>query len=81
MNIKNITSSCFCDGILRGEYYFTVITNFDCNLQCKNCINCSPVFNQKNLNFPEIDFEKTCETIKYFKNLKNNLKNNSIELF
>ena len=69
MNIKNITNSDFCDSILRGEYYFTVISNFDCNLQCKNCINCSPVFGQKNLNFPEIDYEKTCETIKYFKNL------------
>ena len=69
MNIKNITNSDFCDSILRGEYYFTVITNFDCNLQCKNCINCSPVFNQKNLNFPEIDYEKTCKSIEYFKNL------------
>ena len=42
---------------------------FDCNLQCKNCLNCSPLVGQKNLNFPEIDFEKTCESIKYFKNL------------
>ena len=69
MNIKNITTSCFCDCILRGEYYFTVISNFDCNLQCKNCINCAPLVGQQNLNFPEIDYEKTCETIKYFKNL------------
>ena len=69
MNIKNITTSAFCDCILRGEYYCTVISNFNCNLQCKNCINCSPVFNRKDLNFPEIDFEKTCESIKYFKNL------------
>ena len=64
-----ITSSCFCDCILRKDYYFTVISNFDCNLQCKNCINCSPLVGQKNLNFPEIDFEKTCKSIEYFKNL------------
>ena len=69
MNIKNITTSCFCDCILRGEHYFTVISNFDCNLQCKNCINCAPLVGQPNLNFPEIDYEKTCETVKYFKNL------------
>ena len=69
MNIKNIITSCFCDGILRKDYYFSVIVTFDCNLQCKNCINCSPLVGQKNLNFPEIDYEKTCETIKYFKNL------------
>ena len=69
MNIKNITTSAFCDCILRGEYYFTVITNFDCNLQCKNCINCSPLANRKDLNFPEIDFEKTCKSLKYIRKL------------
>ena len=69
MNIKNITTSCFCKGLLNSIYYFSVITTFDCNLQCKNCINCAPLVGQPNLNFPEIDYEKTCETIKYFKNL------------
>ena len=69
MNTKNITNSDFCDSILRGEYYFTIITTFDCNLQCKNCMNCSPLFGKKNLNFPEIDFEKTCKSLKYIKNL------------
>ena len=69
MNIKNITNSCFCKALLREFCYFSVIVTFDCNLQCKNCINCSPVFNRKDLNFPEIDFEKTCESLKYFKNL------------
>ena len=69
MNIKNITDSCFCKGLLNGIYYFSVITNFDCNLHCKNCINCSPLANRKDLNFPEIDFEKTCESLKYFRKL------------
>ena len=75
MNIKNITTRCFCDCTLKGMCYFSVITNFDCNLQCKNCINCSPLVGQQNLNFPEIDYEKTCETIKYFKNLGFNMVN------
>ena len=69
MNIKNITDSCFCKGLLNGIYYFSVIVTFDCNLQCKNCINCSPLANRKDLNFPEIDFKKTCESIKYFRKL------------
>lgn len=69
MNIKNITNSCFCKGLLKGICYFSVIVTFDCNLQCKNCINCSPLVGQKNLNFPEIDFEKTCESLKYIRNL------------
>ena len=69
MNIKNITNSCFCKALLNGICYFSVIVTFDCNLQCKNCINCSPLVGQKYLNFPEIDYEKTCESIKYFKNL------------
>ena len=69
MNIKNITNSCFCKSLLRGICYFSVITTFDCNLQCKNCMNCSPLFGKKNLNFPEIDFEKTCKSLKYIKNL------------
>ena len=69
MNIKNFTNSCFCKALLKGICYFSVIVTFDCNLQCKNCVNCSPLVGQKNLNFPEIDFEKTCESIKYFKNL------------
>ena len=75
MNIKNIITRCFCDCTLKGMCYFSVITNFDCNLQCKNCINCSPLVGQQNLNFPEIDYEKTCETIKYFKNLGFNMVN------
>lgn len=69
MNIKNITNSCFCEGLLNSIYYFSVIVTFDCNLQCKNCINCSPLVGQKNLNFPEIDFEKTCKSLKYIRNL------------
>lgn len=63
-------SSCFVDCLgNKNDLYIGVLTNFDCNLQCKNCINCAPLVGQKNLNFPEIDFGKTCETIKYFKNL------------
>ena len=69
MNIKNITNSCFCKGLLKGICYFSVITTFDCNLQCKNCINCSPLVGQQNLNFPEIDYEKTCESLKFIRNL------------
>lgn len=69
MNIKNITDSCFCKGLLNSIYYFSVITTFDCNLQCKNCINCSPLANRKDLNFPEIDFEKTCKSLKYIRKL------------
>lgn len=69
MNTKNFTNSCFCKALLEGICYFSVIVTFDCNLQCKNCINCSPLVSQKNLNFPEIDYEKTCESIKYLKNL------------
>ena len=69
MNTKNFTNSCFYKGLLKGICYFSVIATFDCNLQCKNCLNCSPLVRQKNLNFTEIDFEKTCESIKYFKNL------------
>jgi len=69
MNIKNITNSCFCKGLLKGICYFSVIVTFDCNLQCKNCINCSPLANRKDLNFPEIDFEKTCKSLKYIRKL------------
>ena len=69
MNIKNITNSCFCKGLLNSIYYFSVIVTFDCNLQCKNCINCSPLANRKDLNFPEIDYEKTCESLKYIRKL------------
>ena len=69
MNTKNITNSCFCKALLNGICYFSVIVTFDCNLQCKNCINCSPLVGQKNLNFPEIDFEKTRESLKYFRKL------------
>ena len=69
MNIKNITNSCFCKSLLRGICYFSVITTFDCNLQCKNCMNCSPLTNRKDLNFPEIDFEKTCKSLKYIRKL------------
>ena len=69
MNIKNITNSCFCKALLKGICYFSVIVTFDCNLQCKNCINCSPLVGKKNLNFPEIDYEKTCESLKYFRKL------------
>lgn len=69
MNIKNITNSAFCKALLNGDFYFSVLTTFDCNLQCKNCINCSPLVGQQNLNFPEIDFEKTCKSLKYIRNL------------
>ena len=62
-------SSCFVDCLRNKNIYFTVISNFDCNLQCKNCINCSPLYNQKNLNFPEIDFEKTCKSLEYIRKL------------
>ena len=54
-----ITNSCFCKALSKGICYFSVIVTFDCNLQCKNCINCSPLVGQKNLNFPEIDYENT----------------------
>lgn len=69
MNIKNFTNSCFCKGLLKGICYFSVIVTFDCNLQCKNCINCSPLVGQQNLNFPEIDYEKTCKSLKFIRNL------------
>ena len=58
MNIKNITTSAFCDCILRGEYYFTVISNFDCNLQCKNCTLSS--------NFEEEEITKSSLKIEEF---------------
>lgn len=63
------TNSCFCKGLLKGICYFSVIVTFDCNLQCKNCINCSPLVGQQNLNFPEIDYEKTCKSLKFIRNL------------
>lgn len=62
-------SSCFVDALKKNELYVGVLTNFDCNLKCKNCINCSPLYNQKNLNFPEIDFEKTCKSLEYIRKL------------
>lgn len=62
-------NSCFVDALKKNELYIGVLTNFDCNLQCKNCINCSPLYNQRNLNFPEIDFEKTCKSLEYIRKL------------
>lgn len=69
MNTKNIINSTFCKYLLTEYCYFSVVTTFDCNIQCKNCINCSPLVGQKNLNFPEIDYEKTCKSLKFIRNL------------
>ena len=71
MNIKNIMNSCFCDCTLKGMCYFSVITNFDCNLQIKQPERYDPLGSYMNgcslsSNFEEEEITKSSLKIEEF---------------